>query len=459
MAKFALLGSLLLVGLLLSACVFGRAPNGSGDVIGNKSVRSSGTAGSPTPSARAIGQPPLTTNTPTQQVSPYAAPTSMTTEAILRKRPIVLVGHNGPVTVLAWSPDAKILASSSGVVTRNETFDPTVRLWSAKGKLLTTLRGHTAPVTSLEWSPDGQLLASGSRDGTVRLWDAHGKQIKSLRLDEEQVYSLAWSPDGQILAVGSIQQEQAGSTGLIQFKGVVRLFGVDGRLLKMLITDGGGGKWLHVEWSSDGSTLAAGAWGFRLWQRDGKLVGTIGRLGAPATVMIWSPDGSMLATGNEDGLVSLYDHRGRVAAQLPGNGPIVSLAFSPDGGKLALMSGNYVRMFDLRDPHAEPRTLYRYLGPLAEWSASNIVWSPDGVWLAGRTPDSVLRVWRANGRRVVTLPGCNNEASVLAWSPDGKVIAAGGSHGDTICLWIWPTMSIAGPLWASGSQNQMGGHR
>jgi WD40 repeat protein len=65
---------------------------------------------------------------------------------------------------VAFSPDGKILATSSG--------DKTVRLWDvASRQPLATLTGHEKPVFRVVFSPDGKILASGSEDKTVRLWD------------------------------------------------------------------------------------------------------------------------------------------------------------------------------------------------------------------------------------------------------------------------------------------------
>jgi WD40 repeat protein len=55
--------------------------------------------------------------------------------------------------------------------------DGTVRLWSADGKALATMRGHEHHVSSLLFAPDGSTLASGGVDGTARLWTAAGREI------------------------------------------------------------------------------------------------------------------------------------------------------------------------------------------------------------------------------------------------------------------------------------------
>ena len=152
-----------------------------------------------------------------------------------------------------------------------------------------TLKGHAGRVKSVAFSPDGQRLASGSDDNTCKIWDsATGKELFDLKGHAGWVYSVAFSPDGQRLASGS-----------------------RGQTVK--IWDIATGKELF--------SLKAMRWGLERGVQPGRPSAGVG--GEDKTVKIWDS-----ATGKE--LLSLKGHADAV----------MSVAFSPDGQRLASGSGD-----------------------------------------------------------------------------------------------------------------------
>jgi WD40 repeat protein len=107
-----------------------------------------------------------------------------------RRRVHTFQGHRDFVSDVTFSPDGKLVATSS--------WDGDVKLWNIEeGQEIATLRGHTSRVVSVAFSPDGQHVYSASVDGTVRLWNvASSEQEVALIAAHGGDSWLAVSPDG-----------------------------------------------------------------------------------------------------------------------------------------------------------------------------------------------------------------------------------------------------------------------
>jgi WD40 repeat protein len=124
-----------------------------------------------------------------------------------------------------------------------------------------------------------------------------------------------------------------------------------------------------------------------------------------------------------------------------------SLAFSPDGKLLAAGSGGILFLGQAADP-----------GSLAVWNIasrrprfsqpektgiSSVAFSPDGKLLAAGTFSDVCKVLdTATGKVKMLLPGHGQAARAVAFAPDGKTLAT-GSYDSKIRLWDLATSTLA----------------
>jgi WD40 repeat protein len=311
---------------------------------------------------------------------------------------------------IAFSPDGSRVFSGGSHRVGGDA-NVFLRLWD--GETYALLDSWRMPLsdehpTALALSPDGSQIAIGTNKGNLHLWDADtGEKLRRLNQSSATINSVAFSPDGTTLV--AVQW----------FGGVSRWDLTTGEPLPPLYGLGRDDYLGCYEESVD------------TWSP------------CPINLEILSaayhPDGSLLATADSTGQITLWDTgTDQAVTTLTGyalggaerNGAssdttsITAIDFSPDGTTLAagtggyITSGGWVELWDL-----ETRTLRGYL-PGGGGNTFDLDYSPDGTLLSMVTAYSALQLWDpATGDLRFHLDEDAGASATVAFAPDGTVLA------------------------------------
>ena len=151
-----------------------------------------------------------------------------------------------------------------------------------------SLNGHTDNVWGVRWSPDGKQLASSAYDGTLKIWDGVNGDKRKTFLGHSSfhyVSGVTWSPDGAHIAAGGWDR-------------TVRVWNTASGNELLVLRGHTGGVW-DLDWSPDGSRLASreqDGQTIKLWDAiTGQEILTLTSRGEGN--LRWSADGRRLHSG------------------------------------------------------------------------------------------------------------------------------------------------------------------
>jgi WD40 repeat protein len=318
------------------------------------------------------------------------------------------------------------------------------------------VQGHPpGSFVRLSWSADGQRLASCGIDNQVMVWDAHTLQPTHTLMQDGVAFATCpgFSPDGRWLVVGEARFVETSERGNTAFSIVVWDLQTGSRLAMLEGTN----DLMVAAWNEAGTLLAYKIYNepwIRFWSVPESGIAIPEPVSLPSFEvgkLYWRMDGTLAAIGvRENGLVHWRSTSPRelAAADLPPYDGYV-YAYSPDGSLAASLvdlpiqatvSVSDLGIYIWDTFSGEMRSA---LQSHDFYGFGGLAFNPDNTWLAAAkhavnvyaVPVNEVRLWDlASGGVAAILPGGPSEISSIAFSPDGRTLAAGEANGE-IRLW------------------------
>lgn len=213
----------------------------------------------------------------------------------------------------AEAPIVQTVPSADGAWGAIVLNNNTVRLLNlTNGQPGATLTGHEKPITGVAFSPDAKTVATVSEDGALRTWTTeNGQAVLNLKLAAPAT-AVLYSKDGTQLLVGQAD--------------AIRAFAIPAADAKELAAptkelktgDGNVTALLHMPTTNE---LLAGYQNgpYRIWNLDNGSQPLGQNMGSRVTGAGVSPDGQLLAIAAENGNIRLTNRNGQQIAEVKGN--------------------------------------------------------------------------------------------------------------------------------------------
>jgi WD40 repeat protein len=330
------------------------------------------------------------------------------------------------VFAFAFSPDGKQLVAGGA---HNK-----IHLWDvARRKRIRALGSHSDNVLSAAWSARTNLLATGGAQGQVILWDMSGPRELARLPQGDAARALAFSPDGRLLAVG------LGDLADVESGKNILLWDVPTRTLRGLFK-GHGGRVESLEFTPSGEALVSTGEEdvARVWDVQTASFLSFFSHDSPVESLEFSRDGRLMAVGGYNGVIRVWTLDGSVppVTLRESDWFVGGLSFDPSGRLvwLTLDDSGDLRLWDPASGAPSTRL------PTPELPWMSVQFSPGGNTLAATTCEGDIYLWEWPGLALLWQTNQGGCPTFVAWSPDGRYVAAGGGDPgspSTTSVFIW----------------------
>jgi WD40 repeat protein len=320
---------------------------------------------------------------------------------------------------VSFSPDGHWLVSTHG--------DGAIMIWDVEDRnQVASLNGHSGPVGAVAWASNGKQIASASEDRSVVIWNAETGQKESVLLGaNSRLTGVAISKDAELISTSSFEREIA----------------IWERGQKSSVYDAGRTTYC-VAFSPDKRWIATTTAVFDV--SDGHLIVDFYRIGPNGRGQMYgvafSDDGRWLVGVSPYGFLSLFETATwRLVNKIPIDSQLTTVSFSPDSKHFVTGEDEgVVRLWEV-DPLRQVALVGRHSSRV-----KSVAFSPNGREVCSAGDDQTIALWDVNARRLITKIGTHaRPVLAVAFSPDGKRIAS-GEHDSSVrvysrhrTLWGW----------------------
>ena len=288
------------------------------------------------------------------------------------------------------------------------------------GRIIRTFQAYRARITALALSPDGSILITSGPEGRDMKLKGFDVKTGKLRFSDDHygdVDAFAFSADGQFFAQSNVEN----GDDIIKIRKASNADIV--KRLKLPI-----GRCQSLTFSPDGRLLAAGndKGGITLWDvTEGRLIGDVGTKYRTTEAIAVSQTENRLVTGDSSGGVFAWEvSSGRLSQDLGAHASRVdTIAVAPDGSLTASGAADgTIRLVD------------NATGKLLRGSNAHgdgvltVAFSSDGRRIVTGGLDRSVKVWELGRKDASTFLGSRGPPRSVAFSRnDQQIIAVGSS--------------------------------
>jgi len=344
-------------------------------------------------------------------------------EEILRENisllpiPVSQVQRGGKINSIEFNKTGDVFVSAST--------DGTVCAWQASDGKMQFCAASPGPVNDAVFSPTENIIVSGDGTGVVQIINAESGKVETQIRFEASIRDVDIRYDGRYAAITS----DNGVITIIDLKTRVKA-GIDLQAIDVKF----------ASFSPKGTLIATGngKGTISIWDlaSNNKSIETLKHKGA-ITTLTFSPNGKYIVTGGVDGAAVVLDAKtGAEVYRRKHNDQVKDIAFNSSGSWFVTVSNDRnIRVWETDTGDQ-----------LLSMSQSNFVQavqvSRDDRWIATTGDDNTVRVWSAStGTELFQIP-IKGFGSALGFSSDGNYLIAGNQNG---YLNIWDIASIPEP--------------